>query len=756
MVNTFNKVVKPLNGMVKSMSRNNTEFDPNLPFSVVGALDQKAEFDPSQPFTKMDKTTEIESQKDTPSLLESILRGTAQAGAYEYADEATAAAEAALGKLGIVPEKSYEQAKKESREAYRQAQEANPAAYLAGGVIGSVLPALLTGGTSAAGSAASLAAKELPLLAKVGKGAISGVLQGGIMGYGASDAENVTDAISDVGTGAALGGAIGGSLPVVGAGLMAAKEAVAPISKATKKVVGNISGKINELVEESPTLNTIKNVFEASKAGADLSKKTATAKMEINAKEGVDYLQELIKNKAVDIDDLAKEIDNQLSKNPKFKIGKYVDELKSRIKDSDISTAEKNDLRNILSTFEDVGQAKTKQSYMPAGKVLPSTEAVEAAKVTTKLATEKAKLQDQINKLKALQEAKSSEMTENLAQSLDENISKLEQKVAEIDTKAGSLGVEDMGGRKAVVGTISQPSIGDDLSISLGKSTGKALPTDLSKLVGERTPVELVSKKALTNPELGATESRDLQALLHGIGMPESELGSTLKQEALDLAKKGMARGGGETVDEAINIANKDFSKAKTVLEDPFGFNLKETPLSENIPFNKAQGDVASNYENLLKLAQRAGAEEIVSNPANTAAKRAFERGIENLKDIHPEGAAKLSDKLLSQGKVSALADEISRPRLLGSNDKMSIIFGGSLGIAYKAAKAAGGVAKFISELPPDKLKQLGTVATGNTRSLLTRIAENEIPSERRALIFTAMQRPEFRKELGLTEDNDQ
>lgn len=171
----------------------------------------KPKFDPSQKFEKLspkfDPSAAFETIED-PSILESGLRGAAQGLTFGLADEATGALEAAFS------DKSYEQARDESRQAYKEAETANPTAYLTGDIGGSIATSFIPGlGALNAGKGAKLAEVA-------GKAA----LQGGLTGFGKSEAADVSGLLKDTATGAAVGGALGSAAYGVGRGIAQGSE----------------------------------------------------------------------------------------------------------------------------------------------------------------------------------------------------------------------------------------------------------------------------------------------------------------------------------------------------------------------------------------------------------------------------------------------------------------------------------------------------------------------------------------------------
>lgn len=155
--------------------------------------------------------------------LESGLRGLAQGASLGFADELTGAAEA------LLTDKSYEQARDESRQAYDKAQAANPNTYLAGDVTGSIATAFLPGLNVAKGATTA---------ARIGRAAAGGALSG----LGTSKADNAGELAKDATVGAALGG-----------GLQGVGESLVPASKWAGSKLGEMLAKAS--AKGSPTAN---------------------------------------------------------------------------------------------------------------------------------------------------------------------------------------------------------------------------------------------------------------------------------------------------------------------------------------------------------------------------------------------------------------------------------------------------------------------------------------------------------------------
>jgi hypothetical protein len=179
------------------------------------------------------------------SLTESALRGGAQGVSFGFPDEATARLES------ITKGVSYEQALKESRDAYKRAQEANPITYTLSEIAGGVLPAFVPGGVIAkAGQLVSKiplagrAIQSLSAMSPLAKGVALGGTTGAVTGLGMSEGQDIGEVVRDVGIGTALGGA----LPVIGSKLF------------PKKLQSEISKKAGETVSKEASQTTGKEI----------------------------------------------------------------------------------------------------------------------------------------------------------------------------------------------------------------------------------------------------------------------------------------------------------------------------------------------------------------------------------------------------------------------------------------------------------------------------------------------------------------
>jgi hypothetical protein len=194
------------------------------------------------------------------SKVTSVLRGAAQGATLGFADEIAGIAESALS------DKTYRQARDESRAAYREAQAANPISYGAGQLAGGVATSFVPGA-----GALNLARLGTGIGAQVARGALSGA----IAGVGEAEGpEGKMMSLEDMGAagvrGGALGGVVGGALGTAAkafVGGAAQRDATRILDKLTlgapAKMRDRVAGKAGEAVDR---------VYELSKSVPGLAK----------------------------------------------------------------------------------------------------------------------------------------------------------------------------------------------------------------------------------------------------------------------------------------------------------------------------------------------------------------------------------------------------------------------------------------------------------------------------------------------------
>lgn len=130
---------------------------------------------------------------NAPGIGESVVRGAAQGLTFGYADEIAA-------RLRSVGDKrSYREIRDDIRRQDKAAEEANPIAFGVADVLGSLAPAVVTGGAAAGARVGGTVART----------ALAGAAEGALAGSGYSEADTIEGVLADAAKGAAIGGVTG-------------------------------------------------------------------------------------------------------------------------------------------------------------------------------------------------------------------------------------------------------------------------------------------------------------------------------------------------------------------------------------------------------------------------------------------------------------------------------------------------------------------------------------------------------------------
>lgn len=216
---------------------------------------------------------------------ESGLRGLAQGASLGFADEITGALESAL------TDKTYEQARNESRESYKEAQEANPLTYGASEVGGSVATAFVPGLNVAKGAS---------LAARAGQAAALG----GAAGLGMSEEESLAGMAKDTAVGAALGG-----------GLQAAGEKI--VSPLLKKA-GSVTDDVLQAVKPSEDGMLNRGVAKAARLFSGVDEDAALRQIQrpqqVAAAEADDFIHQVGQRAVQEADAIGGDIGREVNK----------------------------------------------------------------------------------------------------------------------------------------------------------------------------------------------------------------------------------------------------------------------------------------------------------------------------------------------------------------------------------------------------------------------------------------------------------
>lgn len=191
--------------------------------------------------------------REQKSWFESLMRGAAQGASFGFADEITGAAEA------LFTDKSYEQARNESRQQYHQAEEDHKALYTIGNVGGGLATSLIPAGALVKGAGFAVHAA---------RGAGAGILSG----VGSSEATNAQDLVKDAAQSGLTGAVVGGAL---GAG--AEKIIKGAPKRVDERLIQSITGGRattagKKIYQDAPNVVAVARKFGLDKAGGDPEK----------------------------------------------------------------------------------------------------------------------------------------------------------------------------------------------------------------------------------------------------------------------------------------------------------------------------------------------------------------------------------------------------------------------------------------------------------------------------------------------------
>jgi len=346
-----------------------------------------------------------------PSKLETVARLGGQGATAGFLDEMLAT----LGTKGASPSqivaepekaieiekelfKQYEQNLAGERAKTKAAEEANPKTALAAELVGGALPALLTGGGTAAAAVVKQGSKQaLKEAAKIG------AKYGAVSGAGYSEAETPLGVAEDIATGGAVGGITGAALPAIGKG---AKDLAKVTGRGTKDLLSSLipeseaikagfkygtqGKKLQQDVVDDEIIDISKKILgnlqnvKNSKNLKDVKKRLDGLGIKVNTKKAVDRaiddLEKISKNDMLDIQN--KELLPKLKKLTGVDLeGEKLTEkaIKNAIKKQDQN---EKFIKNTLSN-EIKFDPKITKSITQEGRPLVSTTDLGSGKVTT-------------------------------------------------------------------------------------------------------------------------------------------------------------------------------------------------------------------------------------------------------------------------------------------------------------------------------------------------------------------------------------
>jgi GH24 family phage-related lysozyme (muramidase) len=268
---------------------------------------------------------EAVSEVETPSMLETAATGIGQVLTFGNLDEILASLKSTfdtktstssglggrLAGMSMDPKdqkeaikaekdlmKNYEKAVKEYRERFKKGEEEHPMTALGSEVVGGILLAFLSGGTSAAGNVAKAATTGSKALLPAAKEAAKiGAGYGAASGLGRAEGDSLAEVAGETALGAGVGGAMGAVTPVLA-------EAAKAGGRQPKKLLESVK----ELIpgQESAALG-----YKAGRAGIKTTVDEINKNSEQVSQKIQKYIYNVFKENGLEkktIEDLAQEV----------------------------------------------------------------------------------------------------------------------------------------------------------------------------------------------------------------------------------------------------------------------------------------------------------------------------------------------------------------------------------------------------------------------------------------------------------------
>lgn len=675
------------------------------------------------PETSIPKMSEPEEET---GKLESLLRGMEQGATFGFGDEINAGLESAF------TNKSYLDAREESRAAFDKAQADNPYTSLAGNLAGG-LAVPLPGATEAS----------------VGRMALLGAGGGALAGLGTSEADltkgEIGKAAGDVLEGGAIGGTIGAGLGAIGKGLKAAKN------KWMDTELSKDLGDMFKFSRADKEFNTAHNLEETSKGLADSIHD--------------DYLPSIFKlddgpsiQKSVNEQyQAAKTAAAEQGQSLDFKtfrdgINKQFDAIK--IKDSNVQRAQK-ETNELLDA---IGQVERKEQVVATPDVEQADQAMNA-------------LQSTVGKAKVTSDEAIRKLAKEYLEPIAKNL-KAKSPNEEIDLK--DLEDQIFTKLKDQYTQNFNPKYGVDIDPTTGKKFAKVeydTPAGVTKVKAQelglepRTEtVETIGRPSLTPDVLDSVSKKGQDMFdLYNLGNDTTRKNSDLA--AIGMSMKNQAKP--ESMDPVLgDIA--DFMRNKFGdIKANLGLNFKGMQGDE---LKKAQLDAADKIKSMLVASMKnpGAAGEIRFNEANEIAKHLADSGY-----IDGSKITSTAEKIKVMAKKEYLMRTARGESFMASNAKNHLLLpftakGKSLQLASLAGKAANaadtsGVTNLASKtmrFVTADVDVIGNLAmklekSNNTFAPVLKSLASQPEQKRRAMMFALMQQPAFRQAINVDEDNE-
>lgn len=654
-----------------------------------------------------------ETNKDEPGMMEAGLRGAAQGASFGFADEATAGLES------LLTNKDYDTALKESREAYKAAEEAHPIVSFAGNLAGGlVVP--LPGGSLLSSVKGAKAAEGALALAK------QGAMFGGLSAAGMSESRDTKQLAKDIASGAALGGAI---TPVLGKGI----PAIAKYAK--EKVTGSTFGK------------DIGEIFNLAKNNSEFG--------------SIEFLDKMTaKNR-----ELTNEFLNKVEKEPNKAIQKMWDEAKSSAPEMSIEDFNKLINPHLEKLPEDVKTKVVKsldKLTQTTEKTVISSEPLEDALIRAKQ-----KLDSKLVPLYEKEVSRARNLSRKMSEKIAKNMDLDEKQAINIKLELENKMVENLDKQFSNKGNFVSSDIEKPLtSEALGFRFNQPGSNDEKYISQLITPKEL--KSVIKESKLGSLSGKDQDRIVkllkgestnyapvRGSSIGNTDVSDILANAASDIESNINSTGALNTPKEMRNILGDVRAKLNTEIS---GDNLDAIRLANENKLSELQKKLLSVNEkipNTEKVRLQQGLEKAAQLQDNPEEFNKFLNDFQQ--SIRTEYLAGMP-----HGKSVMSTNMMSNLQHLNKNARSSTAMvagelGKGVGIIDRGIKKGTEVVsrQVFDKTPQELLSIANKINPLNSKlgNLLTNIS-SQPDAKRKAMLFSLMQQPAYRELLLKSDEN--
>lgn len=641
-----------------------------------------------------------EPNAPVPSTLatdvQDVVRGGAQGVTLGFADELEGALRAAAnaGASDQSLRELYTKYRDVARQKYKESEERSPYLSMAGNVAGGfVLPlgALKTAGTG---------------LSRVGQIAKMGAKAGAVTAAGTSEAETLPELAEDVATGGVVGGVLGGGISAIGA------------------IPSGISRALTKAKRESTLVGDLAIAREAGKTGEKLTGQTRFAKVENR------LMKELKK--------FAEAMDEQgllTGKEKESLLAEHSDKTKdfTKLFSDRKSALEKLKQKNLTPEQNNAVQKQLNQidDYL-LGKETPFTYKGE---LEGPQESGHDKLVKEAIEVESKARATNTPITTNIVEDQETGLMHLVKN--ETDPATGEASSKVIRTVQNTPPTVVTPFEKTEI-VRIGSKTSLT-PSEADFL--KRTLQDLVKKAETSDDVSNFDELRRLQ----------QNFSTNIKQQIEEMVP-------------GIKEVNARFGAVKDVKEllygDPSASLRSE---SESTLLNKLFQNIASTAE-----------ETKTGSKARSKVNEAFDLFSKSLKKEQQPDFKELQNKMQQRAQIYDVARQINK-EAFGAFGNVKAKAAGLMnleGLAERAVgkkvAAAGNVVRSakaqvvdkMANATPEELKQLaagiasiGSKSAKSLSSSINALSDNPSQSLKNAFTFSVMQNPEYRKLLGITEE---